>query len=961
MRGTTSGIRSRLVVMIVSLVAFASQVAAGQGAGASIIGQVTDPSGAALPGVTVTATSPALQVPQLVTVTNTQGEYRLAPLPVGVYAIAFELADFQTTERRDLRLTVGFTAKIDVQLELATVAETVTVAGASPVVDGASTAPSTLLTKEMLEIIPTTRNGVMSLLTLTPGVRSFLDIGGSQLAEASYARAFGQGGQVWFTLDGVSTTRLSFAGGEGSFWDSQTLEEVRVQTLGTDAEAPTRGVQMSAVVKSGGNDFHGSGFFAQTGRRLQSQNLDDRLRAEGFTLGSGVDTQYDVSGDLGGRLVRNRLWFYTAARRRHQELQKFGAVKPDGSPANDIVSARYFTQKFSYQANPSHRFLFLNVWEGKRESNKQNAFRSYESREDKEVQHPVTKVEWQGIHGSSFIANLLYGRANSNSYAKFLGGAVGREDFRTGVVTGENIVNGENTVNLIDHLLGNATWYKPSWFHGNHEFKAGFSYDRNTGGRSLDEKPFNYHLLYNDGEPFEITLINAPVFPRENVNYLGTYLRDNWTVGRRLTLNVGLRYARQVGFVPAQCRDAASPPSHLMFPAACFERVDLATWNSVAPRLRAAYDVSGDGRTVVKGGWGRYDHMRQIAPDPVRLDRNSITYGIFAWRDLNRNNDYDAGEVDLDPNGPDFHFTTGMEFGDLPPRFVPNPDEKQPKVDEFSLSAERELLANVAVRVSGLYVRQKNIMRIRNNFRPYEAYNIPVTNRDPGPDGDVGTADDGGLVTYFEFAPALAGAENEELIIVTDPNATQTYRTLEVAAFKRLANRWQFMASYSATKKNLPIRRGFDTFGFSSQHEAGFYTPNDEINRADRTWDWDAKFSGSYLFPAEVLLSANFHHASGEAFARIALFEGGVTIPFIFLNAEPIGTRRLPSINLLTFRVEKSFRVRAARRLAIRLDLYNALNANTTTDLRSLSGGSFLRTSDIMFPRLAEVSASYTF
>src|SRR5687767_10747776 len=150
MRSTTSCIRSRLVVTIVSLVAFASSAAAGQGAAASLIGQVTDPSGAVLPGVTVTATSPALQVPQVTDVTNAQGEYRLTPLPVGVYAIAFELADFRTTERHDLRLTVGFTAKIDVQLELATVAETVTVAGASPVVDGAATAPSTLLTREML-------------------------------------------------------------------------------------------------------------------------------------------------------------------------------------------------------------------------------------------------------------------------------------------------------------------------------------------------------------------------------------------------------------------------------------------------------------------------------------------------------------------------------------------------------------------------------------------------------------------------------------------------------------------------------------------------------------------------------------------------------------------------------------------------------------------------------------------
>ena len=108
-------------------------------------------------------------------------------------------------------------------------------------------------------------------------------------------------------------------------------------------------------------------------------------------------------------------------------------------------------------------------------------------------------------------------------------------------------------------------------------------------------------------------------------------------------------------------------------------------------------------------------------------------------------------------------------------------------------------------------------------------------------------------------------------------------------------------------------------------------------------------------------LSANFHHYSGDAFARTAVFEGGLTIPQIELNVEPIGTRRLPNINNLTMRVEKSFRLAAAHRLAVRLNVYNALNANPATRVRSQSGSRFLRPRDIMPPRLAEVSASYSF
>jgi carboxypeptidase family protein len=161
MQSSTAGVRCGFVFMLASLFLFpfGSSAAAGQGTVASIIGQVTDQSGAVLPGVTVTATSPALQVPQVTAVTNELGEYRLAPLPIGVYALAFELAGFRQTQRQAVRLTVGFTAKVDVSMGLASVAETVTVSGAAPVVDVASTSGSTLLTRETLQARPRVEMG----------------------------------------------------------------------------------------------------------------------------------------------------------------------------------------------------------------------------------------------------------------------------------------------------------------------------------------------------------------------------------------------------------------------------------------------------------------------------------------------------------------------------------------------------------------------------------------------------------------------------------------------------------------------------------------------------------------------------------------------------------------------------------------------------------------------------------
>jgi hypothetical protein len=389
--------------------------------------------------------------------------------------------------------------------------------------------------------------------------------------------------------------------------------------------------------------------------------------------------------------------------------------------------------------------------------------------------------------------------------------------------------------------------------------------------------------------------------------------------------------------------------------------VDVPVWNSVAPRMHFAYDLTGDGKTVLKGGWGRFDYTRTIQRDIERLNRNTDAVAIYRWRDLNGNGDYNPGEVNLDPNGPDFVETKGNELDDPAPRAVPNPDEKQPKSDEYSVSIERELFARLAVKGTYIHSRYNNIRRTQNNLRPYSAYNIPVTNRDPGPDGVVGNADDGGMLTYWEYSPDLVGAQFEELMLITDPNARQRFNSIELSATKRLANRWQFAASYARTRKDRPIHPDLRVPELRAEATVvGDFNPNDEINRVDNTSDWQGKLSGAYLAPYGITIGANFDHQSGDAFARQVLLEGGETIPDIVVNAEPIGTRRIPTLNLLTVRVEKNFAFRG-QRVTAKVDLYNALNVNTPTRLQPRAGDRFLRPLEIVPPRIVEFGLAYTF
>jgi hypothetical protein len=293
---------------------------------------------------------------------------------------------------------------------------------------------------------------------------------------------------------------------------------------------------------------------------------------------------------------------------------------------------------------------------------------------------------------------------------------------------------------------------------------------------------------------------------------------------------------------------------------------------------------------------------------------------------------------------------------------VPNPNQQEAMADEFLLGIDRELIPNLAVRVTGVYSRDRNTYRVQNNLRPYNVYNIPIANADPGPDGRLGSADDPGTsVTYYDYPVTYAGRRFEQPMLINDPQADANFKTVEVAATRRLSNRWQFLVSYSATKSEIPNVP--NTVSYTGELEGGYSTfdPNAEIFATQDTWEWLGRASGAYSFPADVLVSANFEHRSGIPQARTVSFTGGQQIPSITLRVEPIGSLRLPNINLLDLSAQKSFRLRQGHRVALRLNVYNVLNANTVISRVVQSGRSFLRPTAIAPPRIAEVDVSYRF
>jgi carboxypeptidase family protein/TonB-dependent receptor-like protein len=974
MKGTV-----RLLAVVCTLVAAAAPAIAQVQTG-SILIHATDQQGALIPGATVTISSPVLVAGSMSGITDAGGVYRFPSLVPGTYTVKIELEGFKTLVREGIVVLVGQTTPIDMSLQVAALAETVTVAGVSPTVDTTSANVNVNLSEQLIQATPGGRDIWALVEAKVPGlVISRPDVGGTSggLQGTFSARGTASAQNTSF-LNGINVGDPAAIGAAGFYYDFDAFDDIQVSTGAHDITVPTSGVFLNMVTKTGGNKWGGRSTFTWTGDSLQGRNdHDPTLQAYGFRPdGDTSDFVSDFNFSAGGPLVQNKLRFFGSFRdwRVHQNVPV-----QNSQSVLDQTNITSGLGNFTWQLNQNHR---LTGFYSRQRYSKPNRLLNNasitvpESTSDEEDMFDLVQGLWNAVLGKNLFIDARLG-LNKILFPTYFNGGTNQSltDNATGIVYGNFPTN---TVRHRDRDQANATgqYYVDQALGGRHEIKFGFDYTHAVT-RNETTRPDNVAATYTSASgsfvPVNVTLYATPQNDATAVNVLALFAQDSYSV-KRFTVTGGLRFEQLEGYLPSQSSPAspftqANIGGFAAQPREYQEIRDVVKWNTAGPRVQAVYDLTGDGKTALKGAAGRYYYILSTGGGGVSsVNRNANYSEQYAWNDLNGDHKFQLGEQIGTPV-----VSAVVVNGQIATSIDPN--FSRPYTDEFSFGVDRELAANFKLGVVATYRREKNLQVSINPDNPYAT--TLSTAVDPGPDGFVGTADD---ATYGYYA--RTSAANSQ-VITNDPNAVESYKGLEITLNKRFTNRWQMLAGYTLSKNRiddvtLDLSPNFlinangnitsDAGVAGSTRCSGCAASN-----ADRPNQF--KLTGMYIMPwHDVIVSGNFSSQQGPAVTRqISRAVGFATNQII--NLEPLGSTRLPVLNKIDLRVGKLFKL-DARELEATVDFDNLTNAATVWGVRNRTEASafldpttgvrqtltqFMSPAQILGPRTVVLRVAYKF
>ena len=639
---------------------------------ASIAGSVSDPFGVPISGVHVEASSPALIERVRTTVTDDAGRYRIENLLPGTYVVKFALDGWTAYQKEAIELRGSLTATIDAALQIGRVSDTITVTGATPVVDVYGARREVTLSGEVVQSIPTARS-YNALLALIPGVVTNVNDTVMGTSTTSFPIHGGRVSEGRLLLDGLNIGSPPSGNSATSYTiDVGQAREVTFTTAGALGESETAGLVMNIVPKSGGNTMRGSMFASGTSGKLQSDNLTPELAAQGVMAPTPFNKVYDVSGTFGGPIVSDRLWYFLNGHiggstkdipglyyNRNAGDAMQWLYSPDfGRPEYSDRTFENASGRVTWQVTPRNKVSSL--WDAQslcRACTGATPGASEPQRLSPEAvgvlgrRLDVTQVTW-----SSPVTNRLFLEAGYGG-TYFGVGNFERDPNPTRdlIRVAEQCASGCAANGNIPGLVyrsqdfsvahtGSYLWKGSlSYVTGSHTLKIGYQRTLMTDDRTWITNDQNLTYRVNNGEPNQLTQSISPWVNNARAGWDGLFVQEQWT-DRRLTLQGAVRFDHARSWFPEQQEGPSRfLPTAIVFP----ETRGVDSYKDVTARMGLGYDLFGTGRTAIKVGLGKYLEGVGISGNyantnpTLRMPQTTMVFGTAgvtrAWADANHN------------------------------------------------------------------------------------------------------------------------------------------------------------------------------------------------------------------------------------------------------------------------------------------------------------------------------------
>jgi hypothetical protein len=974
-----------LLLGIIMSITLSSTISAQTQTGA-IRGIVNDEEQNPLPGCTVIINSPSMMTKDLYVVTGSKGGYRFPALIPGTYELKAQMSGFETIIRPGIVIHINETITINITLKPSILEKEITVTAPSPTVDLKSSNLGQSFNTTYLDLLPNARD-IWSIVEDAPAViMDRTNVGSSGSGSQSAFSAFGGSKyQSSYNIDGINATDMSSLGSSTMYFSYDSFEEVEISTSSHSAETGSPGVSLNIITKSGSNTLHGQAGFYYSDNKWQSENLSSQLKELGITHGNPMDYYLDYSLNLGGPIFKDKLWFWGL--RSMQKVHRFVmGFEFEGKPFPEITDLSSWMGKLDWQITKKIRVAGSWIYDQRYKpysgagmytppdaalkiNQLQNAYQGHatailsdnafldfrlgyvnmsvpNSPTDKAILEHWPVRELRDVGPGTDYPNAPYARGYHYSARRY------RDDNRDRI-----------------QVNGFLDYYKDDFLWGSHEIKTGFQISKFWEKNRL----YNYGplLTFRFGVPYSVQAQNVPVASLFNITNYAAFVQDSYVFKKRLTVNLGLRFETFTTYLPEQSNPASPWPMNYFaevwqeaapelpildaykqrtFPA----KSDITNFKTLSPRISIIYDLFGDGKTALKAGYSRY--YWQVSNTIADFaNPNGLADPEFPWSDKNGDGMWQQGEE-----------TSTPYYQSLPSTVLINPNLKDTRTDELTIGIERELLKDFSL--GATFVMRTDRYQIDDIDRSTN-FLTDWTKRtffDNGPDGIPGTSDDGTFSAYEPINEPLylfyvTNPESDP--IYTWPVKPNKYRGVIISAEKRFSNNWQLLASFTSSSSKGNIDNWL-------QSEASFDDPNQDLFAFGKNF-WDRpvilKISGSYQFPLGINMGVSLRHMSGIPYTRFAETPVELNyVGYVDVRVEPRGSERTPSTTLVDARVEKFFTFPRSGffpggRLGIILDLFNILNANTTTQVGDLTSDNYGIIQSILAPRILRLGVKYSF